>query len=85
MSRYEKDIRLRVLVEIVRRTIFGIRREETARGWRKLYTEVLYNLYSKPNINTAINSSTFRWIEHVSHLVETRNTHIRLVVEFYLE
>jgi hypothetical protein len=30
--------------------IFGPRRDEVTRGWRKLYKEELNNLYSSPNI-----------------------------------
>jgi hypothetical protein len=32
------------------RGIFGIKREEVTRGWRKLHNEELHNLYSSPNV-----------------------------------
>jgi hypothetical protein len=34
----------------VLRRIFGPKREEVTRGWRKLYNEELLNLYSSPSI-----------------------------------
>jgi hypothetical protein len=33
----------------VLRRIFGSKREEVTRGWRKLHNEILYNLYYSPN------------------------------------
>jgi hypothetical protein len=32
------------------RTIFGPKREEVTRGWRKPHNEKLHNLYTAPNI-----------------------------------
>jgi hypothetical protein len=32
------------------RRIFGPKREEVARGWRRLHNEELHNLYASPNI-----------------------------------
>jgi hypothetical protein len=34
----------------VLRRIFGPKRDEVTRGWRKLHNEELHNLYSSPNI-----------------------------------
>jgi hypothetical protein len=34
----------------VLRRIFGPKRDEVTRGWRKLHNEELYNLYSSPSI-----------------------------------
>jgi len=35
----------------------GREREETTGGWRKLYDEVVYNLYSSPGIISVIKSN----------------------------
>jgi hypothetical protein len=32
------------------RKIFGPKREELTRDWRKLYTEELHDVYSSPNV-----------------------------------
>jgi hypothetical protein len=40
-----EEHRLRVL-----RRIFGPKRDEVTRGWRKLHNEKLHNLYSSPSI-----------------------------------
>jgi hypothetical protein len=34
----------------VLRRIFGLKRDEMIRGWRKLHKEELHNLYSSPSI-----------------------------------
>jgi hypothetical protein len=38
------------------RRIFGPRRGEVTRGWRKLNNEVFHNFYSTPNIISEIKS-----------------------------
>jgi hypothetical protein len=35
---------------VLRRRIFGPKREEVAAGWRRLHNEELHNLYASPNI-----------------------------------
>jgi hypothetical protein len=42
--------RLRVFENTVLRRIFGPKRDEVTRDWRKLHNEELHNLYSSPNI-----------------------------------
>jgi hypothetical protein len=39
----------------VLRGIFRPKREEVARGWRKLHNEELHNLFGSPNIITMSN------------------------------
>jgi hypothetical protein len=39
-----------VLENRVLRRIFGLKRDEVTGGWRKLYNEGIYNLYSSPVI-----------------------------------
>jgi hypothetical protein len=42
------------------RRIFGPKRVEVTRGWRKLHNEELHNLYSSPNIIRMIRSRRMR-------------------------
>ena len=51
-----EDRKLRVFENIVLRRIFGPRRDEVTREWRRLYNEELNDLYSSPNIVRAIKS-----------------------------
>jgi hypothetical protein len=51
-----EEHRLRVFENKVLRRIFGPKRDEVTRGWRKLHNEELYNLYSSPSIIRVINS-----------------------------
>jgi hypothetical protein len=47
--------RLRVYENRVLRRIFGPKRDEVKRGWRRLHNEELYALYSSPNTIQVIN------------------------------
>jgi hypothetical protein len=47
------------------RRIFGPKREEVTRGWRKLHNEELHNLYGSPNIIRVMKSRRMRWAGHV--------------------
>jgi hypothetical protein len=37
--------------------IFGPKREEVARGWRRLHNKELHNIYASPNIVRIIKST----------------------------
>ena len=52
--------RLRVSENRVLRRIFGLKRDEVTRKWRKLHTEELNDLYSLPNIVGVIKSRRMR-------------------------
>jgi hypothetical protein len=45
-----EEHRLKVIENRVLRRIFGPKRDEMARSWRKLHNEELHGLYSSPGI-----------------------------------
>jgi hypothetical protein len=47
------------------REMFGLKRDEVAKGWRKLHNEELHNLYSLPRMNK---SRKVRWAGYVACL-----------------
>jgi hypothetical protein len=54
------------------RRIFGPKRDDVARDWRKLHNEELHNLYSSPSIIRMIKSKRVRWAGHVSRMGEKK-------------
>jgi hypothetical protein len=54
----------------VLRRIFGAKRDEVTRDWRKLHNELLNDLYS-PDIMRVIKSRTMRWAWHVALMWES--------------
>jgi hypothetical protein len=62
--------RLRAFDNRVLRRIFGPKRYEVTREWRKLRNEKLYDLRSSPNIFRAI-KSRIRWARHVAPMGES--------------
>ena len=48
--------------------IFGSKRDELTREWRKLHNEEFNDLYSLPNIVRLIKSRRLRWEGHVTRL-----------------
>jgi len=52
--------------------IFGPKKGEVTREWRKLHNEVLNDLHSSPNIVRVIKSRKMRWAEHVARMGERR-------------
>jgi hypothetical protein len=63
----------------VLRGIFGPKRNEVIGGWKKLYNEELYELYSSPCVIRMIKSTRMRWIGHPARMRERRNAYRILV------
>jgi hypothetical protein len=59
--------------------IFGPKRDEATRDWRRLHNEELNDLYSSPNIIRVIKSRSMRWAGHVARRSEKRSTYRILV------
>jgi len=58
-----KERGLRVFENRVLRRVFGPKRDDVTRLWRKLHNEELNDLYSSPNIVRVI-KSRIRWVGH---------------------
>jgi hypothetical protein len=59
----------------VLRRIFGPRREELARGWRRLHNEELQNLYASRYVIKVIKSRRMRSARHVARIREMGNAY----------
>ena len=55
------ELRLRVFENRVFRRVFGPKRDEVTRKWRKLHNDELRDLYSLPNIVRVLKSRRMRW------------------------
>ena len=66
------ESRLRVFENRVLRRIFGPKRVEVTRQWRKLYNEGLNDLYFSPNIFRVIKLKIMRSVWHVARSRERR-------------
>jgi hypothetical protein len=64
---------------VLRRRIFGPKRDEVMGGWKKLHNEELRDLYSSPSIIRIIKSKRMRWAGHVVLMGEKRNAYRLLV------
>jgi len=49
------------------RRIFGSKRDEVTREWRKLHNEELNDLYSSSNIVRVVKLRKMRWSRHVAY------------------
>jgi hypothetical protein len=59
----------------VLKRIFGPKRDEVIKHWRKLHNEELRDLYSSPSIIRIIKSRKMRWTGHVPRMGEKRNAY----------
>jgi hypothetical protein len=64
-----EEHKLRVLLNMVLKRIFGPKRVEVSGVWRKLHNDQLHNLYSSPSIIRMKKSRRMRWAGHVAHMV----------------
>jgi hypothetical protein len=71
--------KLRMFENRMLRRIFGPKRNDVMRGWRKLHNEELHSLHCAPYIIRVIKSRTMRWMGHVVHTREMRNVYKILV------
>jgi hypothetical protein len=62
----------------VLRRIFGPKKGEVVRGWRRLHNEELHNLYAPPNVIRKNKSRRMRWAGHLARM-EDRNAYNILV------
>jgi hypothetical protein len=62
----------------VLRMIFGPRRDEVMRGWRKLHNEEIRDLYSLPSIIRII-KSRMRWAGYEARMGEKKNVYSLLL------
>jgi hypothetical protein len=63
----------------VPRRIFGPKRDEVTREWRKLRNEELHDLNSSPSIIRIMKARRIRWARHVARMGERRNAYRLLV------
>ena len=56
-------------------SIFGPKREEVTREWRKLHNEELNDLYCSPNIVQVIKSGRTKWAGNVARMDERRGVY----------
>jgi hypothetical protein len=68
-----EEHRLRVFENRVLRGIFGPKRDEVTREWKKLHNGELHNFYSSPDIMRQIKSRRMRWAGHVERVGDGRN------------
>jgi hypothetical protein len=59
----------------VLRIIFGPKRDDVTREWRKLHNEELSDLYYSPNIFRVIKSRRMRWAGHAARKGQRRDIH----------
>jgi hypothetical protein len=52
--------------------IFGPKRDEVTREWRKLHNEELHDLYFSPSIIRIIKKRRMRWAGHVARMGRRR-------------
>jgi hypothetical protein len=67
-----EERRLRVFENRVLSRIFGPKRDDVTREWRKLHNEELNKLYFSPNVVRVIKWRRMRWVGHIAFMKERR-------------
>jgi len=70
---------LRVFENRVLMRVFGTKRDEITREWKKLHNKELSDLYSLPNIVRVVKSRRMRWAGHVARMGQGRGVYRVLV------
>jgi hypothetical protein len=65
-----KEYRLRVFENMVLTRLFGPKKDEATREWKRLHNEDVYDLYSSPNVIWVIKSRRIRCAGHVARMRE---------------
>jgi hypothetical protein len=74
-----EECRLKVLENRVLRIIFGPKRDEVTREWRKLHKDDLNHLYCPTNVVGVIKWRRMRWAGHVACMGDRRGVYRVLV------
>jgi hypothetical protein len=61
----KEENRLSVFENRVLRRIFGPKRDEVTRDWRKLHNEELHEFYYSPSIIKIMKLRRMKWVGHV--------------------
>jgi hypothetical protein len=61
----------------VLRRISCTKQGEVLGNWRRVHNEALNNLYASPNIIRVMKSRRVRWVGHVAHMGDMKNTLVR--------
>jgi hypothetical protein len=67
LALYEEH-RIREFENRMLRRIFGPKKNEIVKGWKKLHNEELHNMYSSPSIIRMIKSKRMRWEGYVTRM-----------------
>ena len=70
-----EECRLKMFENRALRRIFGPKRCEVNRKWRKLHNEELNDMYSSPNIVRVIKTRRMRWVGNVALMGESRGVY----------
>jgi hypothetical protein len=70
---------LNIFVLCIINQIFGPKRDEVTRCWRRLHNEELHGLYSSPSIVRVIKARRMRWAGHVARMGVVRGEYNILV------